>query len=1058
VALHSTSRDDRVRKLVNEIYSMLASEGLPSSCAVCGAACRTVRDLKIEDDGFALTVPSRVCSQCALQPPFPRRPLFPLEGNLSSMAASVLAHARAIVAGIKRAINRKEAAPNDRDRPTLDALIKTNPPYGLLLEAFPETTVSCAKTGQLREAGQFERQRFRGDAQVWQSYFYLTTPDELKQSVIPAVILFSYPEIIDARLKEVVDQARLREPLIIQIGAVLLPGRRWDFDCQVLTTSVHASTDRLKNQVINTLTSLPTWPVAYPVVLAVRRGFGKPPASRYQALQQPFQNWFARILLPDLTHAETARRFYEVTLPTEPLAVEVEDCVAIQRCLPNSAPLKMLHADLLSVLRRPDEALDIWDALIEEFPDEAEVVFRRIACLTRYGQLERAASECQKRISRCPDESAAYATLADLQVSMNLIAESLKTIDRALALKETAEFFRSRAGILAQLGRLDEAMSAVNTAVFQDRNCASAYMLRAKLHLQAKNYKEALDDLHEYHRCAGKSVESVKLQTMALRSLGCLADAEQAFRSAVQEAPRNLALKMELADFLAQTGRLESARQECDRIIESAPQLGVAYAMRSAVALEMSQFEEAIRDADLAIQHGARGPKTFLVRGAAKASLGRLEEGLKDFDACIETAPQYALGLYHRGRLYKQREAYSLAVADLTAALDIAPGWAEALVERGYAFLGQEEHSEARQDFEQAIKLSPSLSEAYAGRGIMNLIDGKKSAALADLNKAIVLDPNNLRGRMQRAGLLLEQLESGLAKEDLDEILAARPDFEPALWQRAHLQLQLGQFADAKRDFDRLIEINPEVPQSFVGRSVALELSGDAVTAEADREEARQLAPFSSEQLTLSQNLLVASVADRNEDFEKVIEVTTKIISEHPEPVWDAYRLRGHANWYAENFVEALDDYSQILEHADEPTRHDFSAYGQILGELGDFERGLESLDRSVAIAREKDDLVGLAFSLSGRGRALAGLGRLDEAEEAFRESLKLRPDNAWLHFHRGMMYVEQKKLSQALACFELALCVESPKLPPGKRRRAAGFIKTLRGGSPGVQQPSTMG
>jgi tetratricopeptide (TPR) repeat protein len=155
--------------------------------------------------------------------------------------------------------------------------------------------------------------------------------------------------------------------------------------------------------------------------------------------------------------------------------------------------------------------------------------------------------------------------------------------------------------------------------------------------------------------------------------------------------------------------------------------------------------------------------------------------------------------------------------------------------------------------------------------------------------------------------------------------------------------------------------------------------------------------------------------------------------------------------------VEALDDYSQILEHADEPTRHDFSAYGQILGELGDFERGLESLDRSVAIAREKDDLVGLAFSLSGRGRALAGLGRLDEAEEAFRESLKLRPDNAWLHFHRGMMYVEQKKLSQALACFELALCVESPKLPPGKRRRAAGFIKTLRGGSPGVQQPSTM-
>jgi hypothetical protein len=444
VALQSTSRDDRLQKLVNEIYSMLASEGLPRSCAVCGAACCTVRDLQVEDDSFALTVPLRVCSQCAHQPPFPRRPLFPLEGNLSSMAASVLAYARAIVAWVASAVNPKEAAPSDRDRPTLAALVKTNPPYGRLLEAFPETTVSCAKTGQLREAGQFERQRFRGDAQVWQSYFYLTTPDELKKSTIPALILSSYPEIIDARLKQVVDHERPQEPLIIQVGAVLLPGRHWDFDCQLLTTASHAPLDSLKCQVLDTLRSLPTWPVAYPVVIVVRRGFGKPPASLRQALPQPFKSWLARILLPGLFYGEVARRFYDVTLPTEPLAVEVEDCAAIQRCLPKSAPLKILHAEFLTVLQRHDEALDIWSALIEELPDEQEVVFRRIACLARSGQLERAASECQKRICRYPSEATAYATLADLQVGMNLLSESLKTIDRALALKEAAEFFRTR--------------------------------------------------------------------------------------------------------------------------------------------------------------------------------------------------------------------------------------------------------------------------------------------------------------------------------------------------------------------------------------------------------------------------------------------------------------------------------------------------------------------------------------------------------------------------------------------------------------------------------------
>lgn len=974
------------------------------------------------------------------------------------MAASVLEPVRAMAARVARVLNHAEAAVNDRDRPTLDALVRTIIPYGRLLEAFPQTSVTPATNGLRQTVGPAEAERFIGAIQGWQSYFYLTSSDELKKSGLPVAILTSYAEIIDGRIKPVIDQERPERPLIVQVGAVLLPGRRWDFDCQVVTTSSRPSLDRLKGRILQALKSLPTWPVAFPVVLAVKRACAKPPASLHQALQRPFRSWSLRVLWPGLTCGETARRFYEITVPQKPLAIQAEDFAAIERCLPESAPLRVLHAEFLMAFQRHNEALDLWNALVREFPDDTDVVFRQIACLGQSGQLERAASECQKYILRRPNEANAYATLADLQFRLNLHAESLKTIDRALALKEDAAFFQARAGILAEMQRFPEAMIAVNTAVSQDRDCAIAYLLRAKLQLHAKKYEEAIEDLNQYHRCAGKSVPSLQLQTTALRALGRIAEAEQAYRAAVEQSPHNLALRVALADFLTQAGRLESARQECDRIIELAPQLGVAYAVRSAAAIEMNQFEEAIRDADRAVEQGADGPKTLLIRGAAKARLGRFEEALADLDACVETAPQYALGRFHRGRLYKEREEYSSAVADLTAALDIAPDWADALVERGYALLGQGEHADARKDFEQAVKHAPSLSDAYAGRGITSLFEGKKTAALEDLNKAVLLDPNNLRGRMQRAGLLLEQLETNLAKDDLDQILAARPDFEPALRQRAHLHLHLGKFVDAKRDFDRLIEINPELAQSFIGRSVASEFAGDLVTAEADREEARQLAPFSSEQLTLSQNLLLASVAVSNEEFEQVIPVTTRIIDEYPEPVWEAYRLRGHANWYTENFVEALDDYAYILEHADEPTPQDLNAHGQILGELGDFERGLESLDRSIVLAKEQEDAVGLAFSLNGRGRALAALGRLEEAEVAFRESLILRPDNAWLYFNRGLMYVEQKKLNQALACFELALCLESPKLPPGKRRRAASFINRLRGGSQEGQESSATG
>jgi tetratricopeptide (TPR) repeat protein len=1033
---------------------MLAGDGLPRSCARCGTPCRTVCDLELEDNIYSLTVPLNVCARCAFQPPFPQKPLFPLEGSLSSMAADVREKVRAMAARVARLFTQAETA-NGGNRPPLDALVRTIAPYARLLAAFPQTSMN--PKSQLRAAvGHAEAQRFGAAVRFWHPCFCLNTLEELKQSGLPVQLLEGYPEIIDRRIKDVVESEPSLGPLVVQIGAVLLPGRRWDFECQLVSNASHPSLDSLNGRILQALQSLPAWPVAYPVVFAVKRAVNRPPAILREKLQPAFRIWTTRVFAPQLTYGNAARQYYEVILPpAESLAVEPEDCAAVVRCLPENVPLNMLHAELLMAYRRPDEALDVWNALVQQYPDDANVVLRRIGGLGQCGQIERAASECQKYILRHPKLAHPYATLSSLQFRLGLHAESLMSINQALVLKEDAEFFQAQAGILAEMERFPEAMSAVNTAIFLNRDCALAYELRAKLQLRATNYADAIEDLNQYHRCAGKSAQSLELQTTALRALGRLADAEQAYRTAIEESPHNLALRVELADFLGRSGRPESARQECDRILELSPHLGVAYAIRSAAEVEMSQFEEAIRDADRAVERGAIGPKTLLVRGAAKASLGRMEEALADLDACVETAPRYALGRYHRGRLYKQREEYSSAIADLTAALEVLPEWADAFVERGYALLAQGEHAEARQDFEQAIKHAPSLSDAYAGRGIASLLEGKKTAALEDLNKAVLLDPNNLRGRMQRAGLLLEQLEADRAAEDLDQILAAQPDFEPALWQRAHLHLQQGKFVDAKRDFDRLIEINPETPQSFIGRSVASEFTGDFATAEADREEARQLAPFKSEELTLAQHLLMARVADSNEQYEKVIEAATRIIDEHPEPVWEAHRLRGHANWYTENFVEALEDYTEILEHSDEPTRHDFSAHGQILGELGEFERGLESLDRSIVIARKKEDFIGLAFSLNGRGRALAALGRLEEADEAFRESLKLRPENAWLHFNRGLMYAEQNKLNSALACFELALSVESPKLPPGKRRRATGFINRLRGNQAGQESNS---
>lgn len=1025
---------------INDIRFMLGNSRLPKNCQICGHACKTVHDVQVDHPDFCFVVPVRICESCVAETPSPPsgQAWERIRDKFLRLWSRLTNSHRSTSSGLPTGKASAQFA-----TPLFDSV----PEYRELKQSFPDLSIAFVRHEGFREAASpnSEAERFLKSVQIRISCSNLIGELELAKSGLPSVILAAFIEAIDKLLIQFIKEQASSDDLIAQVGAALLPERKWEFDIQVSILADKAVRNRFVNRLRQLLESLPTWPVKYPVVFVVRRATGYPAEDLYNALVAPFDFWAARVQGKDkLTYAEMAVRVYNLNESTAPVTIELGDIIALEKLLPDSTSLKLTHADLLQAMGQQTEALEIYSKLVERLPDDPGLFHQYLFCMAADGQLERAAFECQQRIARYPDDASAHAHLAKLHAELNQPLDALKQVEKAISLKESADYYQLRAGFLTDLERFDDALSAVNAAIYMDRSLGRGYFLRGRLHLRAGRFDEALTDLIECDRCMGRSFESLQMQATALIALGRVKQAEQSYRAAIAEAPNNLELKLQWIDFLVHTGKLESARQECDAIISAGDQSGMAHAAKSFIDFEMGQFDDCIRNTDLAIEQGSDGAKVYLVRGIAKAAKGQLNEGLEDLDTCVEKAPDFAAGHFHRGRIRMALEDFEQAANEFTAALELIPDWTDALVERGYARLGQEDQQRAKEDFDLAIKLAPERADAYTGRALTSMADGKKVAASEDLNKALVLDPQNLRGRLNRAKLNMEQSEMEMAREDLNEILAAHPEHTAALWHRAHVRLFLGHFAEAKTDFDRLIELNPG-PHPLIGRSVASELAHDIDKAEADREEARRLAPYSVEQLTQFQTLLTASVANSNEQFELASSLATKLIEENAVPPWDAYRIRGHAHWYAENYVEALEDYRHIVENCDDATRYDFSAYGQVLGEMGEFEKGLEALDQSIEIAKDQDDPVGLAFSYNGRGRVLVGLGRLEEAEDSFIESLKIKPDNAWLHYNRGMMYFEQKESMKALACFELALCVESPKLPPGKRRRANGFIQKMR-------------
>lgn len=1025
--------------LTDAIQSFLEGQTTVGHCVACSRTCRSARDIQVDHPDFYMTLPLRICRHCSTQPPFPELPV------ISRYRRTVRRIADWILP--RKGVGSSGLEQDGSHATTLQSLFEKVPEYRALARCFPQITLSPR---EFRDFGvtseESERTRFDRSSYWRRSTTFLMTAEDAERTRLPETLLTVYPDLVDDGIQRVMEKSTDTANVVIFVAAVLLPNRAWHFDIQVSTAEGNDRHHPLVARVRESLQGIPGWSIAYPLAFVVRRSFGCPPAGAYSQLLQPFELWSRReVRQKSITFCEMALAFYEVKAPDSPPEFSLEECEELCRYSPHTVALQLLRASALEHLGRSDEELDLYDRLITEFPDHFHVIHKRILCLTRCNQLERAAAACQQRMKSHPDDVAACALLASLQLNLNHPEECLKQIDDALKIQRSAAFYRIRAEALAALSRFDEALTSANVAIFSDFNCGSAYLLRAKLHLRADRQEQALQDLADYERCSGVSHESLHLKTDLLVALKRVGEAESTLRQTLAEVPDNVALRLQWVEFLGQIGKLESARQECDQIIKESDQVGVAYSLRAAILLEMGQFDDAIQDADRAIELSTDAPKAYMIRGLAKAALGHVSDGLEDLDVCVDQAPDLAIGRFHRARLRVGLEEFSSAVDEFTAALEIIPDWIEALMERGYVQLNLDDHHAARDDFERVIELAPDRTDGYTGRALTFLIERKKGAAYEDLNKAIELDPSNLAGRLNRARLLLEQAEVDRALEDLNAVLVSEPLNSPALWQRAYVNLYLGHFDEARKDFDQVHQANPEAIQSLIGRSVAFEFMGDLAKAEADREEARRLEPFSAEQQITDQFLLTAQVASRNEQFDRAIELATKVIDEQVDPPWEAYRTRGHAHWYSENFVEALEDYSHIIDNSDEATRHDYSAYGQILGELGEFEKALESLDRSIEIAQEEDDRVGLAYSLNGRGRALAGMGRVAEAEEAFTESFRLKPDNAWLHFNRGLMYVEQNDPVKAVDCYEQSLRVSSPKIPPAKRRRATGFIDSTR-------------
>jgi tetratricopeptide (TPR) repeat protein len=190
--------------------------------------------------------------------------------------------------------------------------------------------------------------------------------------------------------------------------------------------------------------------------------------------------------------------------------------------------------------------------------------------------------------------------------------------------------------------------------------------------------------------------------------------------------------------------------------------------------------------------------------------------------------------------------------------------------------------------------------------------------------------------------------------------------------------------------------------------------------------------------------LRVADLYFRTDNFEKAVELASMVIEVEPGNQ-TAYDRRAAAYWYLGRHSEAVADYTRALELVPKTeVMWVLNGRGQTLAEMGEYNRALVDLHRAIKLietARQSP-----AYSYNGLGLAYAGLGKYQEAFQAFDKSIAKSPDNAWVYYNRAMAYMFMGKTDKAVGDLKTALEKKNPPLPPHKIEKANAYLQELGG------------
>jgi cytochrome c-type biogenesis protein CcmH/NrfG len=224
-------------------------------------------------------------------------------------------------------------------------------------------------------------------------------------------------------------------------------------------------------------------------------------------------------------------------------------------------------------------------------------------------------------------------------------------------------------------------------------------------------------------------------------------DSERLWRHALSIDPESSFAHNNLANALADQGRLDEATVEIREVLRINPRdadgyynLGNFLARQGKLGEAVDRFHEALR-----IQPGHAEAHYDL--GNALARRGELDVAVAHFRQALFLAPQDAKAHYNLGQIFVRQGKLDEAIRHYRLALRIDPAHVKARYYLAVALAEQGDFEGADKEFRQALRLEPNLAEAHAGLARALSAQGKKDEAVRHYQEAVRLLKSQTQNR-----------------------------------------------------------------------------------------------------------------------------------------------------------------------------------------------------------------------------------------------------------------------------------------------------------------------